>query len=141
MVSGSSRDPERYAQSSGVIPGGDAPSAPGRSLEPLEPLEAAPIKTAQHGPSPSRRRVWAARLLALAADAVQFALLPLVIGGAISPVDDAIDIVTGLALTALLGFHWAYLPSFIAKLVPFVDMVPSWTLAVAVSTRGKGGRD
>jgi len=137
-VSGSFRDPERNAQSPGVIPGGDARSALGQSLE---PLEAAPIETTQQRPRPSRRRVWAARLLALAADAVQFALLPLVIGGAISPVDDAIDIVTGVALTALLGFHWAYLPSFIAKLVPFVDIVPSWTLAVAVSTRGKGDRN
>lgn len=117
------------------------PDCQNRSLHIRNRADWAPIETAQHRPSPSRRRVWAARLLALAADAVQFALLPLVIGGAISPVDDAIDIATGLALTALLGFHWAYLPSFIAKLVPFVDMVPSWTLAVAVSTRGKGGRD
>jgi hypothetical protein len=56
--------------------------------------------------------------VAVAADAIQFALLPFVIGGVVSPVDDAIDVVTGVALTALLGFHWAFLPTFVAKLVP-----------------------
>jgi hypothetical protein len=79
--------------------------------------------------------------VAVAADAVQFVLLPFVIGGVVSPVDDAIDVVTGVALTALLGFHWAFLPTFVAKLVPFVDMVPSWTLAVLITTRGQGARD
>ena len=64
--------------------------------------------------------------------------MPFVIEGAVAPLDDAIDIVTGVALTALLGFHWAFLPTFIAKLVPFVDMIPSWTLAVFITTRGHG---
>jgi hypothetical protein len=77
----------------------------------------------------------------MTADAVQLALLPFVIGGAVSPLDDAIDVVTGVALTALLGFHWAFLPTFIAKLVPFVDMVPSWTVAVFITTRHKSGRE
>jgi hypothetical protein len=31
----------------------------------------------------------------------------------------------------LLGWHWEFLPSFFAKLVPGVDLVPFWTLAVA----------
>jgi hypothetical protein len=31
----------------------------------------------------------------------------------------------------LLGWHWEFLPSFLAKLVPGVDLVPLWTLAVA----------
>jgi hypothetical protein len=31
----------------------------------------------------------------------------------------------------LLGWHWEFLPSFFAKLVPGVDMVPFWTMAVA----------
>ena len=30
----------------------------------------------------------------------------------------------------LLGWHWEFLPSFLAKLVPGVDLVPFWTLAV-----------
>jgi hypothetical protein len=31
----------------------------------------------------------------------------------------------------LLGCHWEFLPSFAAKLIPGVDLVPLWTLAVA----------
>ena len=31
----------------------------------------------------------------------------------------------------LLGWHWEFLPSFAAKLIPGVDLVPLWTLAVA----------
>lgn len=72
----------------------------------------------------------------MTADVLQLALLPMVVGGAVSPIDDAIDVVTGVALTALVGFHWSFVPAFIAELVPFVDMVPSWTLAVFISTRG-----
>ena len=88
----------------------------------------------------SWRRVWAARILALVADGVQIALLPLVLGGAVSPVDDVIDVVVAVALTLLVGFHWAFLPTFVAELVPFVDLVPSWTLAVFFATRGQGRR-
>jgi hypothetical protein len=31
----------------------------------------------------------------------------------------------------LLGWHWEFLPSFLAKLVPGVDLVSLWTLSVA----------
>jgi len=31
----------------------------------------------------------------------------------------------------LLGWHWEFLPSFLAKLIPGVDLVPFWTMAVA----------
>jgi hypothetical protein len=34
-------------------------------------------------------------------------------------------------LVHLLGWHWEFLPSFLAKLVPGVDLVPFWTMAVA----------
>jgi hypothetical protein len=33
-------------------------------------------------------------------------------------------------LVHLLGWHWEFLPSFFAKLVPGVDLVPFWTIAV-----------
>jgi hypothetical protein len=39
----------------------------------------------------------------------------------------------------LLGWHWEFLPSFAAKLVPGADLVPFWTLAVAnVYRKSKG---
>ena len=43
----------------------------------------------------------------------------------------------GLGLVALVGWHWAFLPTFLAELVPFVELVPSWTLAVVIATRGR----
>ena len=72
-----------------------------------------------------------ALILAIAADALQIILLPLFVEGAESPADDALDAGVGIALMALLGWHWEFAPSFLAKLVPGVDLVPLWTLAVA----------
>jgi hypothetical protein len=51
--------------------------------------------------------------------------------GAASPADDVLDVGVAATLFYLLGWHWEFLPSFAAKLVPGVDLVPLWTLAVA----------
>ena len=72
-----------------------------------------------------------ALLLAVIADALQLALLPFFVEGAESPVADLVDVVMAAILYFLLGWHWEFLPSFAAKLVPGVDLVPLWTLAVA----------
>jgi len=80
---------------------------------------------------PQRRRFQAAMILAIIADALQIIVFPLFIEGAISPVDDLLDLGIGAALACLLGWHWEFLPSFFAKLVPGVDLVPFWTMAVA----------
>jgi hypothetical protein len=72
-----------------------------------------------------------ALILAIAADALQIILLPMFVEGAESPAEDALDAGVGIALMALLGWHWEFAPSFLAKLVPGVDLVPLWTLAVA----------
>lgn len=73
----------------------------------------------------------AALALAVAVDAVQIALLPLFAEGAISPLDDVLDFAAAVAMIALTGWHWEFLPSFAAELVPGLDLVPFWTLAVA----------
>jgi hypothetical protein len=70
-------------------------------------------------------------ILAIIADALQIVFLPLFVEGAESPADDLLDFGVGAALAYLLGWHWEFLPSFLAKLVPGVDLVPLWTLAVA----------
>jgi hypothetical protein len=57
--------------------------------------------------------------------------------GVASPVDDVLDVVVALVMLKLVGFHWAFLPAFAAELVPFVDLVPSWTAAVWLATRGR----
>jgi hypothetical protein len=73
--------------------------------------------------------------IAVLADAIQIALFPLFAEGALSPLDDLLDICVTCLLTKLLGWHWAFLPTFIAELVPGFDLVPSWTLAVLYVTR------
>ena len=70
-------------------------------------------------------------MLALIADALQIAVFPLFVVGAESPADDILDFGVGGVLMYLLGWHWEFLPSFVAKLVPGVDLVPFWTMAVA----------
>jgi hypothetical protein len=59
--------------------------------------------------------------------------------GAASPVNDALDVAVGAILIRLLGWHWAFLPAFLAELVPGVDLVPTWTAAVFLATRGTRG--
>ena len=51
--------------------------------------------------------------------------------------DWPLDLLTGLAMMALVGFHWAFLPTFLAEAVPWLDVVPTWTLAVLFATRGR----
>jgi len=80
---------------------------------------------------PPRLRRNAALGLAIAADLVQMIVFPIFIEGAASPADDILDLCMGGVLSWLLGWHWEFLPSFLAKLVPGVDLVPLWTLAVA----------
>ena len=128
-VSSNSRESERPAQSHDLAP---VPSSPPAAGPPAVGWGSRTLG------STSRSRVWTARLVALAADVLQIALLPLVLGGAISPVNDMIDVVTAVVLTVLVGWHWAFLPAFVAEIVPFVDLVPSWTLAVFIATRGRG---
>jgi hypothetical protein len=76
-------------------------------------------------------RFQAAMVLAIIADALQIVVFPLFVEGALSPADDLLDFGIAAVLVHLLGWHWEFLPSFFAKLVPGIDLVPFWTLAVA----------
>jgi hypothetical protein len=76
-------------------------------------------------------RFRAAMMLAVIADALQIVVFPLFVAGALSPADDILDFGIAAVLVHLLGWHWEFLPSFFAKLVPGVDLVPFWTIAVA----------
>jgi hypothetical protein len=77
--------------------------------------------------------------VAMLADALQVVLFPLFWPGFLSPWDDALDVAVGGALVALLGWHWAFAPSFVAKVVPGLDLVPTWTAAVFLATRSRSG--
>ena len=87
---------------------------------------------------PGKRR--AAMAIAIVADAIQWVLAPLVLWGAASPLDDVLDVVVAFLLIRLIGFHWALMPAFVAKIVPVVDLVPTWTAAVWLATRGHSKR-
>jgi hypothetical protein len=70
-------------------------------------------------------------MVAILADALQLIVFPFFVEGFESPADDILDCGIGAVLVYLLGWHWEFLPSVLAKLVPGVDLVPFWTLAVA----------
>ena len=85
--------------------------------------------------SPARLR--AAWILALAVDAIQ---IPATATGPLGWLLGAgLDLLAMAVLWGLLGFHWAFLPSFVTEGIPYLNLAPLWTLAVAMATRGRGG--
>jgi hypothetical protein len=94
-------------------------------------MKAAPTITEDSISLSPRSRFQAAMVLAMAADALQIIVFPLFAEGALSPADDGLDLAVAVLLVNLLGWHWEFLPAFLAELVPGVDLVPFWTLAVA----------
>jgi hypothetical protein len=80
-------------------------------------------------------RVFAARAIAIAADFLQIVVFPAFSEGGVSPLDAGLDVAVAGLMTFLVGWHWAFLPSFAAELVPLVDLVPTWTAAVFIATR------
>ncbi|MBI1752898.1 MAG: hypothetical protein HY014_01920 [Acidobacteria bacterium] len=87
-------------------------------------------------PALSRTRLRLAWAVALAVDAIQ---IPAAAAGPLGWFMDAgLDLIAMAVLWALLGFHWAFLPSFLTEAVPYLNMAPLWTLAVALATRGRG---
>ena len=75
-----------------------------------------------------------ALMLAMGADALQIAAFPFFAEGGVSPLDTLLDVVVGFALVRMLGWHWAFLPSLIAEVVPGMDLFPTWTAAVLYVT-------
>jgi hypothetical protein len=80
-------------------------------------------------------RVRTALLIAIVADLVQWLAFPLFLAGAVSPWDDILDVGMAFVMIRLLGWHWAFVPTFVAKLIPIVDLAPTWTLAVLLAAR------
>ena len=72
-------------------------------------------------------RIWAALAVAATADGLQILLGPL--GWAFF--DEAIDVVTMVIETSLIGFHLLFLPTFVVEFIPMADMLPTWTGCVA----------
>jgi hypothetical protein len=82
--------------------------------------------------APEHRMAW---LVAIAADALQILAFPFFAEGGVSPADTVLDLAVAAVLTKLLGWHWAFLPTLAAELVPGLDLFPTWTAAVFFVTR------
>lgn len=75
-----------------------------------------------------------ALMVAMAADALQLAAFPFFAEGGVSPLDTLLDVGVAFTLIRLLGWHWAFLPSLMAELIPGMDLFPTWTAAVLYVT-------
>ena len=73
--------------------------------------------------------------VAIAADALQIVAFPLFAEGGLSPADSFLDLIVAFVMIRLLGWHWAFLPTAAAKLIPAADLFPTWTAAVWFVTR------
>jgi hypothetical protein len=82
--------------------------------------------------STEHRLAW---LVAIVADALQIIAFPFFVEGGVSPADTVLDLAVATILTKILGWHWAFLPSLVAELVPGLDLFPTWTAAVFFVTR------
>jgi hypothetical protein len=84
----------------------------------LTRLSRAPVLT--------RRRIFFAIAVAIAADGLQFATGPFGwVGG-----DQIIDVIAMVLTVWALGFHLLLLPTLIIELIPGVGELPTWTACV-----------
>jgi hypothetical protein len=83
------------------------------------------------------RQIQIVRGIAAFVDVLQFAIFPLMFQGLLSPVNTAVDVIMAVVFCLMIGWHWALVPTFISELVPFMDLVPTWTAAVFLATHGR----
>jgi|SRR5579862_975128 len=81
----------------------------------------------------TRRRITLAFIVGILADMLQLPFSLALVAGVVpaEAIDVGIDVVAALLVSWLLGFHWTLLPSFALKLIPVVDIAPTWTACVA----------
>jgi hypothetical protein len=84
--------------------------------------------------SRDHRKAW---FVAIMADAIQIIGMPLFAPGVISPADTVLDLATAAILSRILGWHWAFLPTMAAEMIPGLDLFPTWTAAVFFVTRSQ----
>ncbi len=79
------------------------------------------------------RRIKLAFVVGVLADILQLPVSLSLLAGFVPAegLDAAIDVVAAVLVNWLLGFHWALLPSFALKLIPVVNVAPTWTACVA----------
>lgn len=82
-----------------------------------------------NGPRLTKTRIILAVAIAVFTDGLQ--LLLGLLGPLSLPVDDVVDVIAMMLTSWVLGFHWLLLPTFVLKLIPFADDLPTWTACVA----------
>ena len=75
----------------------------------------------------TRQRIWLAYTVAISTDLLQLALGPL---GWVA-IDEVLDVIAMALISWAIGFHVILLPTFALEFLPFSDMLPTWTAAVA----------
>lgn len=83
----------------------------------------------------SRKALAAAYAIAISADLIEICFFPLFSEGFAFPPDDVLDVAVCLILSRLIGFHLAFLPSFLVKIIPLAETAPTWTIAVLIASR------
>jgi hypothetical protein len=70
-------------------------------------------------------------LIQLALDAGFIVTIETVVGPVgLEAADVVLDLMAGVTLSALLGFHLVFLPTFVVETIPVLDAIPTWTAAV-----------
>jgi len=69
------------------------------------------------------------------ADALQIVIFPAFLPGILSPLNDVLDVVVAIVMVILVGWHIAFIPTFVAEVIPGVGLFPTWTIAVLFVTR------
>jgi hypothetical protein len=86
-------------------------------------------------PKLTKTRIILAFGIAIIADLIQLPITAVEATGMFSMpgelADLLVDCVVMAATTALLGFHWALLPTLVVEVIPGLDLLPTWTGCVA----------
>jgi hypothetical protein len=98
---------------------------------------AAPGKMAMMKAYINRTSVIGAFIIAIVADLIEMGFGLVFAEGFASPLNDVMDVIVGIVLTVMVGWHIAFLPSFLIKVIPVMDLAPTWTIAVLIATRGR----
>lgn len=84
------------------------------------------------------KKVAAAFIVAVLADAIQLPITLAMLGIVTIPMLEAVeifvDIIAMAVIASRIGFHWILLPSFVCEAIPFVGALPTWTASVAFMT-------
>jgi len=133
------QDPEENSSQQQSLAGSSSPQAPPAIVNPVPQL-VPPLVVETHNETYNpnlRRRHRFALISAVLIDCIQIGLFPLFAPGLLSVADDLLDSVAFLLFWRLIGWHWALVPACLFELLPFVDVAPTWTLAVCIAIRGQ----